>query len=150
MRLLLLGSALAFGAGSPAPPEPPPPPTGGVGLAGELGPDGFVLEQLAPGSAAHTRLRPGQVVHVIDGRSVHGRDTAEVVAMLEGPVGSMVHLRVEGTGGLRDVWLPRSTAREEAAPWGTIPPWRAHPGPDPRKFGHIRGYLMTTTPTAER
>ena len=67
----------------------------GLRLAAGRG-DTVVLAALSQGGpAAMARLRPGDRVLAIDGRPVSGQDLASAAALLEGPAGSEVVLRLQ-------------------------------------------------------
>jgi len=84
--------------------------TGGVGIAFRLDDAaGWVIEQVAPGgSASKQHLRPGMVLHAVDGKSVRGLSREQVRTLCTGPVGSMVTLTVETKDEVLDVVVQRA------------------------------------------
>lgn len=72
---------------------------------------GFVIEQVVPGGpAAQAGVRAGDRLSAIDGAPTQGADLASIDALLSGPDGTQVELRLAGRDGrVRVVLMTRAT-----------------------------------------
>jgi hypothetical protein len=112
--------------------EPPPDsdtpraesmPQGGVGIAFRQNKDGdWVVEQVAPGGPASKHgLKPGTILHAVDGKSVDGLSMEQVRALVTGPIGSLVKLTMATAEEGLEVLVQR----------GALPSGQAQPGATP-------------------
>lgn len=90
----------------------------GVGLTVTEIPRGLRVASVLPDSPAEAaRLRVGDVIEAVDGRSIAGRSSEVTTARIKGEPGTQVELTVDSVGSrpARDVTLERAEVRVPAA-----------------------------------
>ncbi|MEZ4320920.1 MAG: hypothetical protein R3F61_25810 [Myxococcota bacterium] len=91
--------------------EVPSEPWGGVGVTLRPGEDGVVVEGLLVGAAATGRIPEGATIVAVDGVDVAWALPREVGALLSGPAGTEVEVRVRADGVEETVVVRRQPIR---------------------------------------
>jgi carboxyl-terminal processing protease len=113
---------------------------GGIGasLRDRPGSTPLIGEVFSGLPAAKAGLQRGDAIETVNGRSVQGMSASDVVALIRGPVGTVVHLEVQRAGqGLKDFAITRQDVTPPALTAGTL----ASPSGTP--IGYVHLYAFT-------
>lgn len=113
---------------------------GGIGasLRDRPGNTPLVGEVFSGLPAAKAGLQRGDAIEAVNGRSVQGMSASDVVALIRGPVGTVVHLEVQRAGqGLKDFAITRQDVTPPALSVGTLS------SPSGAPVGYVHLYAFT-------